>query len=209
MRLVVLPKALAAEHLSDHSDAFGVLPSSYSEVCDYTFGNNTFFNIIFSTADAAVAIGRIGTFLTAEELPDPFEIDPKREDAIAVDGDFQWEAANPAASAAKFQTGKSSGGPGHKKDEKPKKDASTSRKRRSLFGKKTDSVLPVTAPAVDAEKKVEEPFGLKNLELKIKKGSFVAIVGTVGSGKVCDSSLSGIRPAYSAIVEFIAAGLDR
>lgn len=140
--------------------------------------------VIANTADAAVAIGRIGSFLTAEELPDPFEIDPKREDAIAVDGDFQWEAANPAASAGKFQTGKSSGGPGHKKDEKPKKDASTSRKRRSLFGKKTDSVLPVTATAVDAEeKKVEEPFGLKNLELKIKKGSFVAIVGTVGSGK--------------------------
>lgn len=167
-------------------------------------------NLSCSTADAAVAIGRIGSFLTAEELPDPFEIDPKREHAIAVDGDFQWEAANPAASAGKFQTGKSSGGPGHQKDEKPKKDASTSSKRRSLFGKKTDSVLPVTANAADAEeKKVEEPFGLKNLELKIKKGSFVAIVGTVGSGKVCDSALSGICPAYSAIVEFTIAGLDR
>ena len=31
----------------------------------------------------------------------------------------------------------------------------------------------------------DKPFELKNLELKIPKGAFVAIVGRVGSGKVC------------------------
>ena len=47
-------------------------------------------------------------------------------------------------------------------------------------------MLPTTATA-ESEKKVdtpEKPFELKGLNLKIPKGSFVAIVGRVGSGKV-------------------------
>lgn len=51
-------------------------------------------------------------------------------------------------------------------------------------------MLPTTASGDEEKKKAEEdkeeekPFELKDLNLKIPKGSFVAIVGRVGSGKV-------------------------
>lgn len=160
-------------------------------------------------------MGRIGSFLTAEELPDPYLIDPKREDAISVDGDFQWETTYQSNNGdSKFQTGKPSGGRGKKdnKDEKPKKDVKASGKRRSLFGKqKTDSVLPVASTAPENtgeldEKKADKPFELKDLKLHIKKGAFVAIVGTVGSGKVCTTIITASSaPSLIMPSEFAAA----
>ena len=52
-------------------------------------------------------------------------------------------------------------------------------------------MLPTTAPTADEkekekekEKEDEKPFALKDLQLKVPKGAFVAIVGRVGSGKV-------------------------
>jgi ATP-binding cassette, subfamily C (CFTR/MRP), member 1 len=78
-------------------------------------------------------------------------------------------------SGGKFQTGKSGAS-----DRKAKQQEKKANK------KKRDSVLPTTA-TTDSEKKAdapEKPFELKGLNLKIPKGSFVAIVGRVGSGKV-------------------------
>ncbi|KAF9527181.1 ATP-dependent bile acid permease [Crepidotus variabilis] len=59
------------------------------------------------------------------------------------------------------------------------------------FGKKTQTVVDVVVPVEDYEKATaeeivdedEKPFGLKQLKFDVPKGSFVAIVGRVGSGK--------------------------
>ncbi|KXN89182.1 Multidrug resistance-associated protein 1 [Leucoagaricus sp. SymC.cos] len=51
-----------------------------------------FFPFVLSAlSDAMVALGRIGTFLTAEELPEPYKIEQGRATAVEVDGDFTWE----------------------------------------------------------------------------------------------------------------------
>lgn len=129
-----------------------------------------------SCADAAVALGRIGSFLTAEELAEPYLIDKDSKHAVDVEGDFEWETVPKAgAGGGKFQNGKDGSG-----DRKAKQQAKKADK------KKRESVLPTSA-TTDSEKKVdtpERPFELKGLNLKIPKGSFVAIVGRVGSGKV-------------------------
>ena len=44
-------------------------------------------------ADSLVALGRISSFLTAEELGEPYRIDTAISNAIDVDGDFTWETA--------------------------------------------------------------------------------------------------------------------
>lgn len=58
------------------------------------------------------------------------------------------------------------------------------------------AVLPVTQSLEKAEEENEEneeiPFTLPNLHLTIPQGSFVAIIGSVGSGKV-----SFLSPLYS------------
>ncbi|KAI0700341.1 multidrug resistance-associated ABC transporter [Cytidiella melzeri] len=132
--------------------------------------------VVANCADAAVALGRIGTFLTAEELAEPYVIYKDSKYAIDVDGDFQWETTSKAAMAgSKFhhKKGEAAGGKGKGPEKKSgKKDA--------------EPVLPTSAPTATEEKKIdkeEKPFELKGLNLKIPKGSFVAIVGRVGSGK--------------------------
>lgn len=141
----------------------------------------------FSVADASVALGRIGSFLTAEELADPYKIDSNNPYAIHVDGDFQWETSYKASTGGpKFKTGKPAAN-GEKKAEKPKEKGA---KRRSFFGKKEPEAVLPTADKKEGDGKKggagdeDKPFQLANLKLQIPKGSFVAIVGRVGSGKV-------------------------
>ena len=140
-----------------------------------------------SVTDASVALARIGSFLTAEELADPYKIDSSSTYAISVDGDFQWETTRKASTGGpKFKTGKPGG---EKKPEKPEKPKENSGKRRFFGKKKADAVLPTSekkdgAAKEENAKSEEKPFGLTNLKLQIQKGSFVAIVGRVGSGKV-------------------------
>ena len=64
-----------------------------------------------------------------------------------------------------------------------------------------EPVLPVTTSSEEKEKQAAEqetvddkPFELADLKLQIPKGSFVAIVGRVGSGKV--------RPFLSLRIRF-------
>ncbi|THG96760.1 hypothetical protein EW026_g5132 [Hermanssonia centrifuga] len=171
------------------------------------FSSLQFFNIIraplvffplvvASCADAAVALGRISSFLTAEELAEPYTIDTESKLAIDVDGDFQWETAYKSdIGGKKFDTGKGKdhgkgkGGEAASKAQSKDKDGKSAGKGGLFRKKKTDPVLPVTASAGDAkkadekEKSEDKPFELRHLALKIPKGSFVAIVGRVGSGK--------------------------
>ena len=126
---------------------------------------------MFSTcADAYVALGRIGSFLTAEELEDPYTVEPDSKFAVQVDGDFVWEASAPEKDAEKV-AGKTAN----------KKNQSKS----NHGGERNSTALPTTMPIDEAKEEQQEdrPFELKNMKLKISQGSFVAIVGRVGSGK--------------------------
>ncbi|KAF8960708.1 ATP-dependent bile acid permease [Flammula alnicola] len=47
--------------------------------------------VLSGLADATVSFGRLGKFLTAEELAEPYRIDPTQKSALHVEGDFEWE----------------------------------------------------------------------------------------------------------------------
>jgi ABC-type glutathione transport system ATPase component len=141
-----------------------------------------------SLAESIVGIGRISTFLTAEELADPYTRDPASKYAIDVDGDFTWEVVeaaeeeydDPFASAASKELRKAEAKKREKAQKKAKKDAEKARKKG----------LPLPTTAITEEKQEippDPPFELKGLKLAISRGSFVGIVGQVGSGKVLSS----------------------
>ncbi|KAF8915697.1 multidrug resistance-associated ABC transporter [Mucidula mucida] len=122
-------------------------------------------------SDAMVALGRISTFLTAEELANAYSIEEESKHAVRVDGNFTWESARPSQG--------------------PKFEGLMTKKQKALKAKK-DEVLPTTIDTLtDSEGKLkgdetpveEKPFELRDLHLAVPKGSFVAIVGRVGSGK--------------------------
>ena len=95
--------------------------------------------------------------------------------AVKVDGDFTWEVAG------KVERHKCSG-----KDGKKRPDAKPKSKKKSFNSK--EPVLPAVTPKVEEKEKGEsegKPFELRDLKFSVPKGSFVAIVGRVGSGKVC------------------------
>ncbi|KAH9476201.1 ABC-type transporter cicA [Psilocybe cubensis] len=70
-----------------------------------------FFPFVFSAlSDALVALGRIGTFLTSEDLPEPYPIDSDAKAAIEVDGDFAWETVFNPSKADEGKFGKGAGG---------------------------------------------------------------------------------------------------
>ncbi|KAM5532134.1 hypothetical protein V8D89_014227 [Ganoderma adspersum] len=147
--------------------------------------------VIASATDALVALRRIGTFMRAEELSIPYEIDANVESAIDVDGDFTWETvrkdANTINLAAKFgKDKKGSKGVGKKSGKKGNDSllpTAVNTPAGATPARSTEdiAVAGVSGEAKETEK--EKPFELKGIELKIPKGSFVAIVGTVGSGK--------------------------
>lgn len=134
--------------------------------------------------DAIVALSRIGKFLTAEELEEPYAIDDDMKWAVKAKATFAWETVGkPAASpGGKFGMGdkKEHGGKGKEKKDK-KKDA-------PLLPTNT---VDTSSSGENQEKTTDEkPFELRDLELNVPRGSFVAIVGRVGTGK--SSLLQGL-----------------
>ena len=93
--------------------------------------------------------------------------------AVKVDGDFTWEVSG------KVLGNKFSGKDGKKRpNTKPKLEKN----------KYKGPVLPIVTPKMEEKEKGDEedkPFELRDLKFSVPKGSFVAIVGRVGSGKVC------------------------
>ncbi|KAJ7100917.1 multidrug resistance-associated ABC transporter [Mycena belliarum] len=110
-------------------------------------------------AEALVALQRIGKFLVAEELAEPYAIDGTLDTAVKVDASFAWEVA------ATLEGDKTDESPQPKKGKQAKVE-----------------VLPTVAEK-SAPGATEKPFELNNLHLAVPKGAFVAIVGRVGSGK--------------------------
>ncbi|KAJ6528504.1 multidrug resistance-associated ABC transporter [Mycena capillaripes] len=146
--------------------------------------------IVFSfLAPTLVAMRRIVTFLTAEELASPYTIDGHNPDAITVDGDFTWENIqdierpeeeehNPARKMLKAKEKKEKE---RAEKERKKRQAKEAKKRQ----KEGEEVLPSVADDVQAkdDNPKEEPFAIKDLRLNVHRGAFVGIIGRVGSGK--------------------------
>jgi ABC-type multidrug transport system fused ATPase/permease subunit len=138
-----------------------------------------------SLADALVAVGRIQKFLTAEEMAEPYALDYDMKNAVTVDGDFTWETAGKLED--KFETGVQGGG---------KSGTSGKNSKGKKGGEKTGEklVLPISVAAVqnkdEQPAEEEKPFELRNLKFNVPRGAFVAIVGRVGSGKVCSVMFS-------------------
>lgn len=148
-----------------------------------------------------VSVGRICKFLTAEELEEPYRIDPGLKSAFRLEGDFEWEAVvkleetsenldENAMLRKEFEKQKAEkkAAKEKKKAEKAKSDRNSGWWKREEKGGTQDEALPSTVfdatvqdPLVVEE---EPPFSLKDLELEVPRGAFVAIVGRVGSGKV-------------------------
>ena len=187
-----------------------------------------FFPLILSSStDAAVALQRIGAFLTAEELEEPYAVDddPTNKWAVRMKGTFEWDKVE------KVEAGKFAGAGGKDKGNKeakgaggPKGEEKTASKVgirgegkgkgwrgwiRKSPAKSSTLPAPVTASETEtpagnssrssttaddaalinhepeAKKDTDDkPFALENIDLKIPKGAFVAIVGRVGSGKI-------------------------
>ena len=140
--------------------------------------------MLASATDALVALRRISTFLRAEELAVPYSVDAGAGAAVAVDGDFTWETVR-KDDGAPPKHGARGGRASPAAKEKVKE--AEKEKRRSR-GKKGD-ILPTSTPPGEREKgkeaEDEKPFALNGVKLSVPKGAFVAIVGRVGSGKVC------------------------
>ncbi|KAF8124850.1 hypothetical protein K438DRAFT_2034116 [Mycena galopus ATCC 62051] len=168
------------------------------------FSSLQFFNIIraplifipfvlSALSDAIVAFGRIGRFLTAEELPDPYAIEFERKNAVEVDASFAWEEAGKldepkfggAGRGGAAGRGGRGGGAGRGGARKEKKEG-----KKNVRGKGTGNELlptseagtPLPSGAVTPREE-EKPFELQNLKFSVPKGAFIAIVGKVGSGK--------------------------
>lgn len=162
------------------------------------------FPFVLSTiADAAVSFGRLVEFLTAEELGEPYTLDLNQDNAVSVDGDFEWEVI-PKLGGADEKEEKLSDAAKVLKDLEEKKAKKLEEKKRrkeekerKKSGRTVDGdngidgsnsqTLPVSVADLDADNKepIEKPFALNDLRLTVPKGAFVAIVGRVGSGKVC------------------------
>lgn len=140
-----------------------------------------FFPIVLvSLTDAMVALGRIGTFLTAEELDEPYKIQDDIKLAVEVDGDFAWEtvlSVTGKGAESKFAAlGAGKGGAAANR---------WSKRKSNLLPATTADVNPGDEKPKEKEKDEEEkkPFELNNLQFRVPKGAFVGIVGRVGSGK--------------------------
>ncbi|KAF8154551.1 multidrug resistance-associated ABC transporter [Crassisporium funariophilum] len=156
--------------------------------------------VLKSLADALVSFERITKFLTADELPEPYRIEQASSLAVHVDGDFEWETTfNEKGEIKKTNDSTKGEASPSKKELENTSEKKTVDKQQSKWWKSSPKqqadkdALPLTTddttdtdnggnkqPSIKPE---EPPFGLKNLQLDIVKGSFVAIVGRVGCGK--------------------------
>ncbi|KAF8580407.1 multidrug resistance-associated ABC transporter [Ramaria rubella] len=137
----------------------------------------TYIPFVFSScSDAYVALGRIGLFLTADELAEPNTVRPESNYAVEVDGDFVWEAGM-------VDIGNQSGSSAGKKDK-----YKNGQKNQNGSAKPSDVPTAADLPSqeeqeAEARKLEDKPFELQSVKIRVPKHSFVAIVGRVGSGK--------------------------
>lgn len=121
---------------------------------------------ITAIADAHVAVARISKLLSAEDRPAAYTIDAEQENAIEAVGDFTFESS-------------------------PEEDAAANGKEKA-----SSSLSASANPELSAESQSRSPFQLRDVQLKIPKGSFVCIMGRIASGKsaLLQALLGDMRP---------------
>ena len=144
-------------------------------------------SIIRLVTESRVAFKRIDAVLNAEEIEDVENAVAKSANpnlAISIkNGTFQWEVLEEEEKADKKNSGNKSAKDQDKSSQPEKKDEIAPSPEAEAGTKEGD------IPMEDRPQK-ENIIQLKNINLEIKKGSLVAIVGPVGSGK--SSILSAI-----------------
>ncbi|KAK7002404.1 oligomycin resistance ATP-dependent permease YOR1 [Favolaschia claudopus] len=165
--------------------------------------------VVFSLlAPTMVAVRRVTTFLTADELASPYTIDENHALAVDVDGDYTWEDVEAIErertdddddqeldDTRKMLKAKEKQAKEKAEKERKKREAKEAkeRKKKNKGGMgageldEKDDGLPVAMDDAKedtgSKKSREEPFALKGLKLNIRRGAFVGIIGRVGSGK--------------------------
>ncbi|KAJ2912814.1 hypothetical protein MD484_g7600, partial [Candolleomyces efflorescens] len=130
-----------------------------------------------SLASGMISLDRMSTFLSSEELDDPYLLDPTSKDAVTVHGDFTWESVKKPKAEDE------------KKDEKNDWAGTQPKKKGKSAKGPDDGKLPSTASDLnekgerEPEELEEPPYELKDLKFSVPKGAFVGIVGRIGSGK--------------------------
>lgn len=187
--------------------------------------------MLSALSDALVALGRIGTFLTSDDLPEAYPIDKSLPSAVKVDGTFVWETVGKPVTdttgKGKPGIGGGRGGPGGKGNKEPDAKAVPAKAGKRWWQRKgkdeKGAALPSTAadvenekagigghdPAEKAKEEKEKPFELKDLKFDIPKGAFIGIVGRVGCGKASTVYIFSVSPIDNSCVELCLTGVDR
>ncbi|KAJ7097441.1 ABC protein [Mycena epipterygia] len=128
-----------------------------------------------ATADARNALARLSVVFHAEmRVGEPFVVDSELDVALRVEGaTWGWEAF----------PGAEEGGDEDKSKKESKKERKEDKKESKKDTKEKD-------PEKEEEEKEEVPFRVQNISMEVPRGSLVAIVGRVGSGK--SSLLQGL-----------------
>ncbi|KAJ7852235.1 ABC protein [Mycena leptocephala] len=140
-----------------------------------------------ATADARNALARLSLVFRAPLREGaPFVVDPEQETAVwAKAAGWVWEAAVPPEDEPK-EKGKGGWGEGEGGNKKNKGE-----KKDKAKGKKDDVGEKQNEEEHSSEPEPEQPpFALHDITLSIPRGTLVAIVGRVGSGK--SSLLQGL-----------------
>ncbi|RKP09032.1 putative ATP-binding cassette transporter protein YOR1 [Thamnocephalis sphaerospora] len=136
--------------------------------------------------DAKVSLERIRDYLLAEELDNVAVTDMDAENAINIDnGTFAWETAPPAEVTKASKKAEKKRRKSKKWRKKKTKDAvDTASSSSPPSTRQTDSASASAAASVAVEAS-DQPLraSLRNINLQIPRGSLVAVVGSVGSGK--------------------------
>lgn len=125
---------------------------------------------------AKASLQRLAKFLNAEEVAEPFPIESELSDAIQIDADFTWEeqaVEQKDASTPTLHTTPSEVAASKANGSQTPADSEVDTSQVESSG--------TTTPASTATK--HAPFALSNLKMTVPRGSFVALVGQVGSGK--------------------------
>ncbi|CUS12567.1 unnamed protein product [Tuber aestivum] len=128
--------------------------------------------VIAQTIDAWVSIQRMQDYLLAEEIKDEIVIDDNPNYAIEIsNAGFTWERVQAEERPDSDKT------KGELKEAKRQKKLDKGYKAgRERDGEPEPGSVPTVTPA-------EEPFSLRDIDLRVGHRELIAIVGSVGSGK--------------------------
>lgn len=154
--------------------------------------------VISILTDASVSMKRIQEFLLAEELDFLPKVNPDSDSAIKViDGEFIWESTPPEELSKdkqkknKKKQRKSKGLSKIENNEKNHVEEIKNKKEKENINENdnngTTSQSSTTLTPIDSTEQNSTTFTpyshLRNINLSIPRGSLVAVVGSVGSGK--------------------------